>query len=150
LLEGLLESPKTAPGKEQWTSAGKSGKLSGEHRPGPNRTNQMKMYFNVWQLPELSQFPKGERNQIYRKYIHPLLTRWPVMLAKFGFCFPIFLSFTWLPSALWAYVAWMAFYLVADHFFDLVAIILQRPRLKKMMEDVALEKPPGSDLATAH
>jgi hypothetical protein len=110
----------------------------------------MKMYFSVWQLPELSQFPKGERNQIYRKYIHPLLTRWPVMLAKFGFCFPIFLSFTWLPSALWAYVAWMAFYLVADHFFDLVAIILQRPRLKKMMEDVALEKPPGSDLATAH
>jgi hypothetical protein len=110
----------------------------------------MKMYFNVWQLPELSQFSKGERKQIYLKYIYPLCRRWPVMLGRFVFNIPIFLILIWLPSALWAYVAWMAFYFVADHFFDLVAIILQRPRLKKMMEDVALEKPPGSDLVTAH
>ena len=110
----------------------------------------MKMYFNVWQLPELSQFPKGEREQVYLKYIHPLLTRWPVMLGRFVFNIPIFLILIWLPGGLRTYVVWIPWYFVADHFFDLVAIILQRPRLKKMMEDVVLEKPPGSGLATAH
>jgi hypothetical protein len=108
------------------------------------------MYFSVWQLPELSQFPKGERNQIYSKYIRPLLWRWPVVLGRFVFTFLIILSLIWLPGGLRTYVVWIPWYFVADHFFDLVAIILQRPRLKKMMEDVALEKPPGSDLATAH
>lgn len=113
-------------------------------------TGQMKMYFKVWQLPELSQFPKGERKQVYLKYIHPLLTRWPVMLGSFVFNCLIILSLIWLPGVLRAYVVWIPCYFVANHFFELAAIILQRPRLKKMMEEVPLERPPGSDLATAY
>ena len=108
------------------------------------------MYFNVWQLPELSKFPKGERKQVYLKYIHPLLTRWPVMLGSFVFSFLIILSLIWLPGGLRTYVVWIPCYFVADHFFELATIILQRPRLKKMMEDVPLEKPLGTVLATAH
>lgn len=113
-------------------------------------TGQMKMYFDVWQIPELSQFSKGERKQGYLKYIHPLLTRWPVMLGSFVFNFLILLILIWLPGVLRAYMVWIPCYFVADHFFKLVAIILQRPRLKKMMEDVPLVKPPSSGLATAH
>ncbi len=72
------------------------------------------------------------------------------MLGSFVFNCLIILGFIWFPGGLRAYVVWIPCYFVAEHFFKLVAIILQSPRLKKMMEDVALEKPPGSDLATAH
>ncbi len=108
------------------------------------------MYLNVWQLPELSQFPKGERKQVYLKYIHPLLMRWPVMLGSFVFNCLIILSLVWLPGVLRASVVWIPCYFVADHFFKLVTIILQRPRLNKMMEDVPLEKSPSAVLNATH
>ena len=73
-----------------------------------------------------------------------------MVLGRFVFNFLITLSLIWLPGGLGTYAVWIPCYFVADHFFDLVAIILQRPRLKKMMEDVVLEKPPRSGLATAH